>query len=189
MLHTLSIDFLMTIDPHNLKALDHLPFPTTDFSGMHIFFSSLKNQPIDWIVSPDYGGQLRARSWAEKLKCAWTSFAKKRTETGLTLHHDHPEIFQHKTCLIIDDILDSGKTLAETTQQLRKYQAKKVIACVTHGIFSSGCCDRLEHAGLDHLWISNSIAHIEKPWQRSGLRVQEVCWTQALSHLNPQTHP
>jgi len=179
-LHTVGIDFLITVDPHHPKAFDALPFPTTDFSGIHIFFSTLKNQSIDWIISPDHGGKSRAQSWAQRLGCAWTSFSKTRTETGLTLHHDHPEIFKNTSCVIIDDILDSGKTLAETTQQLRKYQAKTIMACITHGIFSSGCCARLAHAGLDHLWISDTITHRAKPWLGSGLNVEEISWTQAL---------
>lgn len=158
LLQALSIHQLITLDPHDVGYGRDWCVHTQSLIGAHIFYSQWSAEdPMDWIISPDLGGSIRAQQFSEKWHCPWTPLAKTRTTTGMHMHHPDPTIFFQKNCLIVDDIVDTGHTLAETVAYLRASGAHKLSACITHGLFSNGCLDRLESSGLNDLWVTDSV--------------------------------
>jgi ribose-phosphate pyrophosphokinase len=183
LLKALHIHGLISIDPHDAECWLEWPIQTQNLMGSHIFFSQWNSKKsIDWVISPDQGGSLRAKQFAEKWTCPWTQLRKKRTENGIHIAHDNPNIFFQKHCLIVDDIVDTGHTLAQSVSYLRQNGAQSITACATHGIFSMGCLDRLEHSGLNDLWVTNSTPTLE-PIHSSGkhgsLSIHRVSWAHA----------
>ncbi len=158
------IDCILTLDLHvsHLKTL--FPMNMVEVEPHLIFAPLLCNKKPDVIVSPDKGGEHRAQKLAQELGMSWTSLIKKRDPGNKTFIYGNQNInFAGTACLIVDDIVDTGGTLCSAVEYLKKQGAVQVTACVTHGLFSSSCLDRLEKSQLDHLYISDSLPRSSIP--------------------------
>jgi ribose-phosphate pyrophosphokinase len=180
-LGTFAIDHWMVMDAHSPKSMVQWPLSIQSISGIDIFLPELTGQEIDCVVSPDQGGYERAKNCAERLGCAWTTLSKTRTKKGIEMFHPNPEILRGQRCLIVDDILDTGHTLVKATEHLMESQAKSVMACVTHGLFSPGCLGLLECCGLTDLWISDSVPTFTMLPPRTNLpNIHTISWIYGL---------
>jgi ribose-phosphate pyrophosphokinase len=155
-LESFGIECLITLDPHLPKFMSTASFDTCIVSGMPIFLSALKNAAISRVISPDSGGKDRATAWATHMGCPWSCLSKKRTPQGTEIWHHSPDWFD-ETCLIVDDVVDTGGTLSQACAYVLSKGARRVMAAVTHGVFSNPCLDHLQTSGLETLWISDSI--------------------------------
>lgn len=109
------------------------------------------------IVSPDVGGVGRARAYAKKLDAPLAIIDKRRPK------HNTAEVLniigdiKGKSCVIIDDLVDTAGTLTEVAKLLMKEGAREVAACCTHGVLSGPAIERLEASPLTELIITNTI--------------------------------
>ena len=182
-LRSFAIDLLITIDPHQPLLPQDTDLQTRALSGVAIFLPAL-DRTIDWVISPDEGGKHRAKAWAEHLGCAWTCLSKTRTEEGIEVCHPNPTLWKAKTCLIVDDLVDTGHTLAHTCAYVMAHHADSVRACITHGIFSNSCLERLHRSGLSALWISDTLPQGQGPKApRGSVPLHVLPWTSVLSRL------
>ncbi len=110
------------------------------------------------VVSPDVGGVVRARSLAKRLDNAPLAIVDKRRERpGESEVMNIIGDVQGRTCILIDDIIDSGGTLCNAAQALLDAGAKSVAAYITHGVLSGGAVARVDNSALTELVITDTI--------------------------------
>ena len=109
------------------------------------------------MVSPDVGGVGRTRSVAKRLNLDLAIIDKRRPEAGLAEVMNVIGKVRGKRCLIMDDICDSGGTLARAAEALLAQGAATVSAYISHGVFSGNAVKNLVDAPLEELVVTDSI--------------------------------
>jgi ribose-phosphate pyrophosphokinase len=109
------------------------------------------------VVSPDAGGVERARHFAKKLEVPLAIVDKRRTDMNVTEVMNVIGDVEGRTCLIIDDIIDTAGTLVGTVDALLEQGAKKVYACASHPVLSGPAVERISASRLEQLIVTNTI--------------------------------
>lgn len=153
------INRVLTVDLHAGQIqgffdipLDHLaggPAMAKYFLGM-----DLSNAVV---VSPDLGGVTRARKFADLLDTPIAIVEKRRPEPGMAEVMNVIGDIEGKTCIMIDDIVDSAGSLCAGADALVKLGAKEVYACCSHGILSGNAVEKIEKSSLKKLVITDTI--------------------------------
>jgi len=127
------------------------------------------------VVSPDVGGVVRARALAKRLDNAPLAIVDKRRERpGESEVMNIIGQVKGRTCILIDDIVDSGGTLCNAAQALTDAGAKSVAAYITHGVLSGGAVARVDKSALTELVITDTILPTEAASASSRIRVLTV---------------
>ena len=109
------------------------------------------------VVSPDAGGVERARFFAKKLEVPLAIVDKRRTDMNVTEVMNVIGDVEGRTCLILDDIIDTAGTLVGTVDALLEQGAKKVYACASHPVLSGPAVERISASRLEQLIVTNTI--------------------------------
>ncbi len=109
------------------------------------------------VVSPDVGGVARARALAEHLKTPIAIIAKRRPEPNKVEIMEIIGDVKDKTCVMIDDMIDTGGSIVQGAQALMERGAQAVHACCTHGILSGSAIERVNNSPLQSLVITDTI--------------------------------
>jgi ribose-phosphate pyrophosphokinase len=113
------------------------------------------------IVSPDVGGVARARATAQRINADLAIVDKRRPRAGVSeVMNIIGEVAGH-SCLLIDDIVDSGGTLVNAAEALLKAGAKEVSAYITHPVLSGNAVERIAASKLKELVVTDSIAETD----------------------------
>jgi ribose-phosphate pyrophosphokinase len=109
------------------------------------------------VVSPDAGGVERARFFAKKVDAALAIVDKRRVEANVAeVMHVIGDV-KGRTCLIIDDIIDTAGTLVKTADALLNAGASKVYACASHPVLSGPAIERISKSRLEQVVVTNTI--------------------------------
>lgn len=191
MINAMGADRVITLDLHSGQIQGYFKnTPLDNLQMAHEFAGHIRSQP--WfvpdecvIVSPDAGGVARAREVADILQVdKIVTIVKRRLEAGKIDFMETVGEVANLTCIIVDDMVDTGGTLVKACELLKGMGAVKVIACCTHGIMSEPCCDRVNACdALDSLVVSDSIAQDDHALRCSKLRVLSVAPLLALAIL------
>ena len=160
-------DLLTTAGAHRALVVDlHAPQIAGFFNIPvdHIFASPVlvdhfkKMQlPNLTVVSPDAGGVERARFFAKKIDAALAIVDKRRTDMNVAeVMHVIGDV-KGRTCLIIDDIIDTAGTLVKTAEALVNAGAVKVYACASHPVLSGPAIERISKSKLEEVVVTNTI--------------------------------
>lgn len=160
-------DLLTTAGAHRALVVDlHAPQIAGFFNIPvdHIFASPVlvdhfkKMQlPNLTVVSPDAGGVERARFFAKKIDAALAIVDKRRTDMNVAeVMHVIGDV-KGRTCLIIDDIIDTAGTLVKTAEALVNAGATKVFACASHPVLSGPAIERISKSKLEEVVVTNTI--------------------------------
>ncbi|MCL5005729.1 MAG: ribose-phosphate pyrophosphokinase [Acidobacteria bacterium] len=109
------------------------------------------------VVSPDPGGVERARAFAKRLKVPLAIIDKRREDADVVEMFNVIGEVAGRTCLIVDDMVDTGGTLAKGAFALKEKGAKRVLACCTHGVFAGNAIQNILRAPLEQVVATNSI--------------------------------
>lgn len=121
------------------------------------------------VVSPDAGGVERARFFATKMEAPLAIVDKRRTDINVTEVMNVIGDVRGRTCLIIDDIVDTAGTLVKTVDALLENGATKVYACASHPVLSGQAIERIAKSRLEELVVTNSI-----PLREEALKVPKI---------------
>jgi len=153
-------DRVLTLDLHAGQIQGFFDIPTDNLYSSPIFIKDIKKnfkkEKITFI-SPDVGGITRAREIAAQLKCEIAIIDKRRGEPGKSEVMNIIGNIKNKTCIIIDDIVDSAGTLCNAAKSIEKNGAKAVYAYITHGVFSGKAISKISKSPLKSLVITDSI--------------------------------
>jgi len=109
------------------------------------------------IVSPDAGGVERARAFAKRLNAELAMANKRRLEANVAEVVNLIGEVRGRTCLVVDDLIDTAGTLVKTVEALTAQGAAKVYACCSHPVLSGPALERIEKSSLDEVVVTNSI--------------------------------
>jgi ribose-phosphate pyrophosphokinase len=160
-------DLLTTAGAHRALVVDlHAPQIQGFFNIPvdHLFASPVlvdyfrKMQlPLLTVVSPDAGGVERARFFAKKIDAALAIVDKRRTDVNVAEVMNVIGDVKGRTCLIIDDIIDTAGTLVKTADALHDAGAPKVYACASHPVLSGDAIQRISKSRLEQVVVTNTI--------------------------------
>ena len=139
------------------------------------YFRDLK-LPNLTVVSPDAGGVERARFFAKKLddNTPLAIVDKRRTEKNVTEVMNVIGDVRGRTCLIIDDMIDTAGTLVKTAEALLDQGASKVYACASHAVLSGPACERIANSRLEEVVVTNTIPLRENARQVAKIKVLSI---------------
>ncbi|MDW3204670.1 MAG: ribose-phosphate pyrophosphokinase [Alphaproteobacteria bacterium] len=165
LIETAGANRVLTLDLHAGQIQGFFEVPTDNLFALPVLHKDLqemlKNEDELMVVSPDVGGVVRARALAKRLECDLAIIDKRREKAGVSEVMNIIGEPKGRTCILIDDIVDSAGTLCNAAQALVDAGAKSVHAVVTHGVLSGGAVARVAASPLEQLVITDSIQATE----------------------------
>lgn len=163
-------DRILTMDLHASQIQGFFDIPVDHLLGSSILSDYYKKKVTeDWVVvSPDVGSVGRARNFASKINCSLAIVDKRRPKANAIEVMNVIGNVEGKTCLMLDDMIDTAGTICQGAEALMKNGAKEVYACCTHGVLSGPALERLnaspikEIAVLDTIDLSDKVAACPK---------------------------
>ncbi len=164
---TAGADRLLTVDLHAGQIQGFFDIPVDNLYATPVFAHHAKDMFPDeppMVVSPDVGGLVRARTFAETLSTDLAVIDKRREKAGVVAEMNVLGDVEGRTCVLYDDIVDSAGTLCRAAEALMERGAAEVHAMCTHGVLSDAAVDRVEASALKSLAITDSIdqSHLAK---------------------------
>ena len=159
MINVAGADRVLTIDLHADQIQGFFDIPTDNIYASPVLLSELwrKQLPNPIVVSPDVGGVVRARAMAKQLETDLAIIDKRRPRTNQAKVMHIIGKVKGRSCILIDDMVDTANTLCEAAGALKKQGAVKVLACCTHPVLSGDAVERIADSQLDELLVTNSI--------------------------------
>ena len=159
MLATAGIDRVLTVDLHADQIQGFFDIPVDNIYATPILVHDILQQRIEnlTVVSPDIGGVVRARAVAKVLNTDLAIIDKRRPKANVAEVMNIIGDVQGKTCLLIDDMIDTANTLCKAASALKERGAERVLAYATHAVFSGGAVERLNESDIDQVVITDTI--------------------------------
>jgi ribose-phosphate pyrophosphokinase len=159
MLTTVGIDRLLTMDLHSDQIQGFFDIPVDNIYSMPILLGHLwKNDYQSLVVvSPDVGGVVRARQMAKRLECDLAIIDKRRPKANVAKVMNIIGEVEGRTCVIMDDMVDTANTLCEAARALKEQGAASVMAYCTHPVLSGKAVERIADSALDKLVVTDTI--------------------------------
>ena len=167
------INRVMTVDLHTDQIQGFFDIPTDNLYSAPVMTRDIEghyNTNNLMIVSPDVGGVARARAIAKRIGADLAIVDKRRPRAGVSEVMNIIGDVSGKSCLLIDDIVDSGGTLINAAEALLEAGAKEVSAYITHGVLSDGACGRIGTSNLKELVVTDSIEETNAHRQIANIR-------------------
>lgn len=173
------VDQLILIDYHTPETTCFSQLPVKYLSAVDLFHDVILkkfNQQNLVIVSPDSGGMKRAMLLAEALNLPLIALNKKRDAFGCITYGDIRDDLSGQTCILMDDIVDSGETLIQAAEKLKGAGAIGVHAFVTHAVLSHSVLlgdakQKLQDSSLTSIYVTDTIHHTSLPQKITVLQV------------------
>ena len=153
---------VLTVDLHAGQIQGFFDIPTDNLFAMPVIVKdihdALGHGDHLMVVSPDVGGVVRARALAKRLGCDLAIVDKRRERAGVSEVMNIIGDPEGRSCVLIDDIVDSGGTICNAAEALMKAGAKEVFAYASHGVLSGGAVARIQNSALKSMVVTDSIA-------------------------------
>ena len=160
MLQTAGVDRVLTVDLHADQIQGFFNIPMDNIYGSPILLDDIEKQQYEdlIIVSPDVGGVVRARAIAKQLNDADLAIIDKRRPQAneAQVMHIIGDVVD-RTCVIVDDMVDTAGTLCKAADALKEFGAKKVVAYCTHPVLSGAAINNIKNSSLDELVVTDTI--------------------------------
>jgi ribose-phosphate pyrophosphokinase len=157
-------DRVLTMDLHAGQIQGFFDIPLDNLFAAPVFIRHIEENFDNgdlMMVSPDVGGVVRARAFAKRLDTDLAIIDKRRERAGISeVMHIIGDV-KDRTCILVDDIVDSGGTLCNAAEALKEAGAKSVHAYITHGVLSGGAVSRISSSPLESMVITDSILGTE----------------------------
>jgi ribose-phosphate pyrophosphokinase len=176
LLTTAGADRALTVDLHapQIQGFFNIPVDHLFASPVLVDYFRKLNLPDLTVVSPDAGGVERARFFAKKMDSALAIVDKRRTDINVTeVMHVIGDV-RGRTCLIIDDIIDTAGTLVKTAAALAENGAREVYACASHAVLSGPAIERISKSVLKEVVVTNTIPLCEAGQKESKIKVLTI---------------
>src|ERR1700742_1594899 len=154
-------DRVLTVDLHAGQIQGFFDIPTDNLYAMPVIVKDIQDAVSHdnlMIVSPDVGGVVRARGLAKRLGGDLAIVDKRRERAGESEVMNIIGDVRGRSCILIDDIVDSGGTICNAAEALMRDGAKEVYAYATHGVLSGGAVARIQSSMLKSMVVTDSIA-------------------------------
>ena len=160
MLTGVGIDRVVTVDLHADQIQGFFDIPVDNVYATPLIVADIERQNYDdlMVVSPDVGGVVRARALAKQLDDADLAIIDKRRPKAneSQVMHIIGEV-EGRSCVIVDDMVDTAGTLCKAANALKDHGAKRVIAYCTHPVLSGAAAENIANSQLDQLVVTDTI--------------------------------
>lgn len=171
------VDRVMTLDLHAGQIQGFFDIPTDNLFAAPVMVRDIKEK-FDlanvMVVSPDVGGVARARGLAKRINAPLAIVDKRRERAGESEVMNVIGDVAGYTCILVDDIVDSGGTLVNAADALLNNGAKDVYAYISHGVLSGGAAARITGSNLKELVITDSIQPTEAVSNAHNIRTLSI---------------
>lgn len=160
LLQTVGVHRVLTMDLHADQIQGFFDIPVDNIYASPVLLGELTQRDFEdpIVVSPDIGGVVRARAIAKAMGCDLAIIDKRRPKPNESEVMNIIGDIQGRTCVVMDDIIDTAGTLAQAAEVLKQRGAKKVYAYCTHPVFSGPAIERIANSqALDEVVVTNTI--------------------------------
>jgi ribose-phosphate pyrophosphokinase len=159
MLTVVGVKRVLTMDLHSDQIQGFFDIPVDNIYSTPILMGDIWKQNYEnmMVVSPDVGGVVRARAVAKRLECELAIIDKRRPKPNVAKVMNIIGDVKDRTCMIMDDMVDTANTLCEAAGALKANGAKRVIAYCTHAVLSGSAVERVNNSALDELVVTDTI--------------------------------
>jgi len=159
MLQAVGVDRVLTMDLHADQIQGFFDIPVDNIYATPLLIQDLKQQKYDnlQVVSPDVGGVVRARAIAKHLDVDLAIIDKRRPRANVAEVMNLIGDVDKRTCVIMDDMVDTANTLCKAASALKERGAVRVLAYCTHPVLSGGAVQRIDASALDQVVVVDTI--------------------------------
>lgn len=155
-------DRIMSVDLHAAQIQGFFDGPVDHLWGLPVLAEYVKEKYGDEnlaVVSPDAGRVRLADMWTDKLGAPLAIIHKRRNPNKANTVDVHEVVgeVEGRTCLLVDDMIDTAGTIVQAAEALKQRGAKRVIAAATHPIFSGPAVERLNGSGMEEIIVTNTL--------------------------------
>jgi ribose-phosphate pyrophosphokinase len=170
-------DRVLTVDLHAGQIQGFFDIPTDNLFAAPVMVRDIKER-LDVkkvvVVSPDVGGVVRARALAKRIDASLAIVDKRRERAGESEVMNIIGEVSGRSCILVDDIVDSGGTLCNAADALLKEGATEVRAYITHGVLSGGAVARISASHLKELVVTDTIHPTEAVRVAKNIRTLSI---------------
>ena len=170
-------DRVLTLDLHAGQIQGFFDIPTDNLFAAPVMVRDIKERLAPgerMVVSPDVGGVVRARALAKRIDASLAIVDKRRERAGESEVMNIIGDVEGQSCILVDDIVDSGGTLVNAAEALLNAGAKDVSAYITHGVLSGGAVSRIAASRMKELVITDSIQPTQAVKLARNIRVISI---------------
>ena len=159
LLQTVGVARVLTMDLHADQIQGFFDIPVDNVYAAPVLLADLDKQKYDdlLVVSPDVGGVVRARAFAKRMECDLAIIDKRRPKANVSEVMNIIGEVKDRTCVIMDDIVDTAGTLCKAATALKEHGARRVLAYCTHAVLSGAAISRISDSDLDELVVTDTI--------------------------------
>ncbi len=153
------VDRVLTVDLHAEQIQGFFDVPVDNVYGSPVLLDDINEQDYQdlIVVSPDIGGVVRARAIAKQLDVELAIIDKRRPRANVAEVMNLIGDVDGRTCLLVDDMVDTAGTLCSAAKALKDRGAKQVVAYCTHPVLSGNALENIKNSVLDQLIVTDSI--------------------------------
>jgi ribose-phosphate pyrophosphokinase len=150
---------VLTMDLHKPQIQGFFDIPVDHLFAAPVIIECLSRLDVPdlTIVSPDVGGAERARAYAKRLDAELALVDKRRSEDGTAEVMNVVGDVSGRTCILLDDMIDTAGTIQKAAQGLKEAGAQRVLACAVHGVLSGPAIERIDNSEIDQVIITNTV--------------------------------
>jgi ribose-phosphate pyrophosphokinase len=176
MMTSAGVDRVLTMDLHSEQIQGFFDIPVDNiYSGPILLGDVWKHGHQNLVVvSPDVGGVVRARALAKRLEADLAIIDKRRPRPNVATVMNIIGEVDGRTCVIVDDLVDTANTLCEAAAALKRHGALKVYAYCTHPVLSGPAIERIAASAIDELVVTDTIPLREDAQECPKIRVLTV---------------
>ena len=170
-------DRIVTVDLHAGQIQGFFDIPVDNLFATPIFARHIKRKIKNKnliCVAPDVGGVERARALGRKLDVGLAIIDKRRPAPGKSQVMNVIGNVKGKICIIVDDIIDSGGTIVNAADALKKRGAKEVHVYVTHGVLSGEAVEKIKKSKIKNLVVTDTIDNSDKVKKSRNIEVLSI---------------
>ncbi len=159
MMVAVGVDRVLTVDLHAEQIQGFFDVPVDNVYGSPVLLADIAKQSFKdlVVVSPDIGGVVRARAVAKQLGIELAIIDKRRPAANVAEVMNIIGDVEGRTCLLVDDMVDTAGTLCNAAAALKERGANSVVAYATHAVLSGPAIERLNKSAMDELVVTDSI--------------------------------
>ena len=167
------VNRVLTTDLHAGQIQGFFDIPLDNLFSVNELLKDMKEKTIGKnlaIVSPDSGGVVRARAFAKRINSSLVIIDKRRERAGESEVMNIIGEVKNKTCILLDDIVDSGGTLCSASKALKDNGAKEIYSYIVHGVLSGNSLEKIENSEIKELVLTDSIEVSKKIKNSKNIR-------------------
>ena len=159
MISAVGVNRVLTVDLHAEQIQGFFSIPVDNVYGSPVLTEDIERQRYEnlTVVSPDVGGVVRARAVAKQLNVDLAIIDKRRPTANDAQVMNIIGDVEGRSCLIVDDMVDTAGTLCKAAEALKDHGAQRVMAYATHPILSGPAIENIEGSALDSLVVTDTI--------------------------------